>query len=276
MTIYDEADAIVQGDFRCDGNHEIIIAHAGYVISLVNAQNLIDTMYADLPNIMDIGDMLLADVTGDGRLDIVLVNTYAGVIVLQNNTAIIAADTLISASHLISGDTIVLSQYDSTINLRDTVYTAGDTIVAKIIALSITYHEQDTLRSMIRSGLTFLNCRADTVFFMDTINIVSTFITSDSVYATVGSDTIINPGTGNQTLKIKVYPNPFTSGVNIEGGDNTAIIRIYDQMGSLVLSQSCGGSCFISANNLPQGIYTTVVSCSGKIFRNKIVSLSSF
>lgn len=275
MTVFDNAQVLAQGDFNCSGSHELIIAHGGYNISVINANNQITTMYADLPNNMAIGDMLLADVTGDGRLDIVLVNTYVGVLVFENTTPVAAPDTLILATHLIGSDTVVVSQLDSTISLRDTIYAAGDTVVAKIISRAVTYHEQDTMRTIFRSRLTFQNCHADSVFVTDTVVTESMFITTDSAYTIIGYDTIVTlPGSG--AMKVRIYPNPFTSGITIEGADSTARIEIYDQMGSLALSESCGGNCYISSNILPQGIYIVKVIWPGTIYHNKIVSLSSF
>lgn len=275
LTIYDNADAVLEGDFRCDGHHEFVIAHAGYAVSVIDAQNQVDTMYADLPNNMDIGDMVLADMSGDGRLDIVLVNTFAGVTVLRNTTPVASDDSLIFTSHQISSDSTWITDYDSTFYLRDTLYIANSSMMIKTTILTVTHREQDTMRRMARSGLTFQNCHTDSIWFTDTIAAVSKHITNDSVYGPAGFDTIVSPQS-SQSLKVLIYPNPFISGITIQGADSTARIEIYDQMGALALSENCGSNCFVSSDSLPQGIYTVKVIWPGYVYRKKVVSLGSF
>jgi hypothetical protein len=110
------------------------------------------------------------------------------------------------------------------------------------------------------------------------IKIYSSALAANGDNGTIGdkqiteSPFVISPsasGLKNQSLTIKVYPNPTTESINIESNITPNTIEIYSLTGSLVLSAN--NTKTLNTNLLDNGIYLLKVKIGDQIFQQKIL-----
>ncbi len=86
--VTDIPQPVEAGKFDCSGRDQIVTLHGGWMkASVVDMTTGIQTYFAGVPNNAEPDALVIADVNGDGKNDIVSVNSYDGLTVLLNTTA---------------------------------------------------------------------------------------------------------------------------------------------------------------------------------------------
>ena len=73
--------------------------------------------------------------------------------------------------------------------------------------------------------------------------------------------------------QIRIYPNPASTILVIEGIIQEAQIIIFDIQGSLVLKREIDGTV-IDISNLPSGVYSIVLESNNEIIKRKFVKVN--
>ena len=93
ITVTDIPQAVEVGDLNNKGRDQIVVFHGGWSkVSVISIGYGVQTFSVPCPNNASSDGMVVADVNNDGKLDIVVCNTYAGMSVLINTTADITTD----------------------------------------------------------------------------------------------------------------------------------------------------------------------------------------
>jgi hypothetical protein len=270
LTFNQTSQNIIIADLNCDGKDEVILGSPG-TFNILNCTSNLPLVSGLIPNSMNYDDMAVAPVFGNSN-DILIANTYAGVIVLQNTTA--ATDTFGFTTDTVGVDTTHIFTSYIALVLTDTLYTHADTLILQNNTVRINYGNLDSTSVIVHSSRAHRRCYGDTVTYADTsFSLLSQSLFQDTTLISAVTDTIILTGVEYiGAPNVNVYPNPFTTGINIEGLGVNALVEISDLTGSVLVSQRCTGPCFITRNNLPQGLYLVKITQNNSVVCRKITA----
>lgn len=270
--LLEQPQDLVMADLNCGGKDEIIAGAPGGLYIIDYAKN-VTVPYYYIQNYMDYDDMQVTDVIGDSKPDIIIANSDDGVIVLENVSP--SVDSLTFAVDSSRYSTSAGSPRSHNTTLYDTTFLNGNTIVVAYNLVSITQQPIDSTILISSHKGAYQRCLGDTLFFTDTTTIaVGSFSYYDTAFISSVYDTISTGITETTLPEIILYPNPFLTGLNVDGFDQPALFEIYNTTGELTGSTRCTGkNCFIPRDNLPQGIYLLKITYEDNVFYRKIIAL---
>ncbi len=74
-----------------------------------------------------------------------------------------------------------------------------------------------------------------------------------------------------EAIQILLYPNPFKTTFTVDAGYEISNVKIYDFMGNLVEEANPNSIYFTMGAQLPDGVYTVVMTQKGKVKTQKII-----
>nr|NQU92004.1 right-handed parallel beta-helix repeat-containing protein [Bacteroidota bacterium] len=100
---------------------------------------------------------------------------------------------------------------------------------------------------------------------------------SDGAYSTHGLSAIKSLTAGSSVIteggkdEIRIYPNPSTGILNIEGLDQSAKISIYNALGDLIFNDTCFKGTQIDLATAPRGFYLIKIKTATIFYSKKVV-----
>jgi hypothetical protein len=93
-----------------------------------------------------------------------------------------------------------------------------------------------------------------------------------SFQGTACESLMLGTGQMEQGSRIRIYPNPASSYLNIESSEKISEVRIYNMLGECVLKVEIGNSeSQVDVRGLKDGIYFIEVVAGGKIWKDKVL-----
>ncbi len=207
------------------------------------------------PNNASHDAIVVADVNGDGKQDIVVVNTFAGLSILLNIT-IPTNDTSIVVNDTSVRDTSLVSHVSSVV--FDTTSITGGIVVAKDSMFAGVYNIVKITAS--DSGRLVINsCSGDTTSYTSYLHFIDTAATTrmDTTHV-ITRDTLLNSEVRFvSAANIKMYPNPFTKGITIEA-PGKFFATIYTTIGQVIETRAGEDRLTFTGASLPPGTYILV------------------
>jgi hypothetical protein len=117
-------------------------------------------------------------------------------------------------------------------------------------------------------------CTGDSVHLIDTVNtVLRASYSNDTAIVKIYYDTVRANGIstiGTLSNGVRIFPNPFVNGINITGLPLNSQVELYDDAGSLIFSQQCGGDCFLERGSISPGVYLLKIRDSENVYTVKV------
>jgi|GEM_PF-2365376 len=198
LNVADIPQPVETGKFDCSGRDQIVVLHGGWSkVSVIDMTTGIAPHLAWVPNNAQPDGLAIGDFNGDGKNDIVSVNTYAGISLLLNTTA--TTDTFYTVHRTSGTDTLhgasYARTYDTVAYLCGSIATKDSVVIESFIVDS--FHMTDS------SILVRDRCHPlDTVMWKDTVwsnsvlsgmysGIPAHYLSTDTLLWVVSYDTAI-------------------------------------------------------------------------------------
>lgn len=209
VSVWDIPQPVEVGKFDCSGRDQIVVAHGGWMsVSVVDMVTGVQRFFAYTPNNASPDGLVVADVNGDGKMDIVSVNSYAGLTVLINTTSV-TTTTVVKDTVLVHFDTTVSPS--ATLVHHDTVSfdcgAARRTDSSRITATTI-----DSVYRIDSNVLVLNMCTGDTVsntpyYRYDT----ALHVHMDTVVSVVRDTVFYHPDSTFIVTSVTSFTDTFTS-----------------------------------------------------------------
>ena len=147
----------------------------------------------------------------------------------------------------------ILLPTDSSVVVQ--IDTIGNDIITTTDSIFVLHHLGVTTIITDSTAFVLNQCTGlDSVVYVDTVS-NSVFVSDTVMRQTINTTLLVNVGLEKDLLSnVKVYPNPFTNEINIDVGNETAEITLFDVMGRMILQAKSTGHTIIRPNVL-SGVY---------------------
>ncbi len=264
----DVPEALEMGDLNCDSKEEIIICHGGWnTISIHSLGQPALNLSVPYTSHYNPKGLVIIDVNGDSKKDIVAANGYAGMVYLKNTTIIPTQYDTSITTYILTTDTSS-SEIGSTVLVVDTVV-MGNIVYIHRDSLVEVSNFLNTEEMIIYTIAEYTPCYQIGSTFDTTSILTSTFIGIDTIHYLLTDSLIITSSKCDTDLQnvFSLYPNPATNTITITSTLNTGSdALILDLAGRKVWSGMLYNQDTISIDKLVSGVYIFKTREASRLF----------